>query len=462
MITLVAKDLRLSLDALRPIALLIGVFLLFGATTLAMPERLLPLGLPFRDGTELLIVLWTMLAYGSIALPVWIVHAIAQGDRAHGAASLAAAIPVSAWARGLARFAAMLGAASVPAVLLAVLAWSAAGADSRILGARLLRWWPLALDEPMATALLSLAAAVVAIVFAPSSRRLWRAIVGVHLFFLILMPALGLSMASGGEWTLARFGEGPHSWGPFTVDGWMRSSAYLAVFGAIAVGILVGLNAVQRVRSARYVRRAVGLGSIAAIAIAFVAPRVAFAMSSEKESAPTYRRWLATFASEEELLRTVERWGGGSASAPISMGGDMELLGEASRRVRMLSIDEQATHPLALALRAALRFDDDARAYEVYLFTPFDRMDIALDWATRFPQSLVAPRAVVGELYRRKVTLLNAYPPPDRNEWSDWAVSAMKALRAGIDEGLITAAERPAAEAAVRALADALRSEVRP
>lgn len=140
----------------------------------------------------------------------------------------------------------------------------------------------------------------------------------------------------------------------------------------------------------------------------------------------------------------------------------MELLEEASRRVRLRSPNEQASDPLTRAFRAALHFDDDARAYEVYVFTPFDRMDVALEWTTRFPRSLLAPSALVGELYRRKPALMSLATTPERNKWSAWAQVAVQLIPAAIDDGVLGPSERPAAEAAARALADALRAEVRP
>lgn len=459
MITLVAKDLRLSLDALRPTGLLLAAFLLLGAITLALPERLMPLGLPFRDVHELFIVLWTLVAYGSIAIPVWIVHAIANGDRMHGAASLAASMPVSDRSRGLARGAAMVGAGSLPAVFLALLAPST---ESRIISAKLLRWWPMLHDESLSVAALSFGAVLIAIVMASSRRRLWTSMIVAHLLLLAMVPLTGLAIALGRAWTLARFGDGPHAWGQFNLDLWMAAAVRATAVGAAVVGLLLGAHAIRRIRSRRYAWWSMAVGSLAVLSIGVVAPRVAFALSSEKESAPTYRRWLATFASEDELLRTVERWGGGPASSPVSMGVDMELLEEASRRVRLRSPNEQASDPLTRAFRAALHFDDDARAYEVYVFTPFDRMDVALEWTTRFPRSLLAPSALVGELYRRKPALVSLATTPERNKWSAWAQVAVQLIPAAIDDGVLGPSERQAAEAAARALADALRAEVRP
>ncbi len=143
-----AKDLRLSLDALLPILLIIGGFLLVGSLIHALPSRLLPDAFRLFGLPDFLASVSTVLGFLSPLLAGWCTAAVTLGDRRHRGLRLAASLPVPPRTARTARFLALLPGLLLPAVLCVLLFALARLLDPSIVfkGTIELPWWmPLTL-----------------------------------------------------------------------------------------------------------------------------------------------------------------------------------------------------------------------------------------------------------------------------------------------------------------------------
>jgi hypothetical protein len=144
-----AKDLRLSLDALLPILLIIGGFLLVGSLIHALPDRLLPDAFRLFGLSDFLASVSMVLGLLSPFLAGWCTAAVMLGDGRHRGLRLAASLPVPRRTARLARFLALLPGLLLPAVLCVLLFALARLLDPSIVfkGTTELPWWmPLTLS----------------------------------------------------------------------------------------------------------------------------------------------------------------------------------------------------------------------------------------------------------------------------------------------------------------------------
>src|SRR5262245_15359823 len=122
MTTLVLKDLRLALDALRPWALVV-VGLAVGMLILrALPQSLDPWGLHHVSVPELFGYVAFFAGVTGVGISTWSSSAVVQGDRRHGANALAATLPSTSRARVQSKLFAVLVAALTPAFVVLGLA----------------------------------------------------------------------------------------------------------------------------------------------------------------------------------------------------------------------------------------------------------------------------------------------------------------------------------------------------
>ncbi|MDZ4754380.1 MAG: hypothetical protein SGJ11_07770 [Phycisphaerae bacterium] len=164
MIPLVSKDLRLSLDAIRPIVLLITGFLLVGFLVTGLAPELRPDSIRAMDLGDLLLMMAGMIAVASPFIAGWCAAAVFVGDRGHRAWLFASVMPVHGTKRVVARLVTLLPALRVSPGLayagdsiptpMTVLAFSALGvvsvAAAAMHGARCSQrsWWVTPLLPP--------------------------------------------------------------------------------------------------------------------------------------------------------------------------------------------------------------------------------------------------------------------------------------------------------------------------
>jgi len=111
MTALIAKDLRLSLDALRPWTLVL--FAVLSVWLVALWLGPLATGV-YADANRILGELGAILTISSGFVAAWITACVVHGDQSHRADGLAAAMPVGRGLRLLAKVLSIIAACSVP------------------------------------------------------------------------------------------------------------------------------------------------------------------------------------------------------------------------------------------------------------------------------------------------------------------------------------------------------------
>ena len=113
---LLAKDLRLSLDTLRPWALTVVGVIVAAFLLRQLPESMLPALLAQLSLPDLLSVFAVAIGGSAVVVSAWSTAAIVQGDQAHGGELLVASLPVAPVERAASKLLVMGIAVLVPAV----------------------------------------------------------------------------------------------------------------------------------------------------------------------------------------------------------------------------------------------------------------------------------------------------------------------------------------------------------
>lgn len=497
MIPLFLKDARLSWDALRPTLLAIVLFLALAMATVAVPARALPFSLPFASLDEALAVLHTLLLLGAIALPAWIAHAVVWGDRTHGASLFAQSLPASPRRRAISKVVAALVAASLPAILTLAIA---PVREQAILSARLLLVTGL---RPTGSAWLLLAAVASGVIAAPLVRTPWLAALVAH-----LVAAIGIALAAAAcaVGAAVRMALAPL---PFDVALFSRASQDAMRDGVVLAAAIVGLGAavgaawsmIARKDERTPLRRLGVASAFGAVAVGLwaLAPFVAYAVTPFDESHPPLRAWRLAQVDEATLLDAVaalrsRRRSDAPTNPPPAISGDRRstettvaepvaesaaglastghdrrslgglggvdgLVGEASRRVRALPPAERSTNRLAQAMAEVLTVDSGLPLDWLYVFTPFERLPVAIRWVASAPTSEAAeqsPRFELESTPRRPVPTRTTVSHDPRRGWRPHALIVRDELAAAIDEGWLPAADQAAARQAMAAIDRAL------
>jgi hypothetical protein len=458
MIALITKDARLSWDALRPIGIAIVLYALVAFLVTRVPESVWPLGAPFRNIDEAMVIVFVVLVAGCVALPTWAVHCVAWGDRRHGAASLDAAVPVSPTRRAASKCAVGIVAAALPACLAMAIVPQR---EHAILAARLMPFVP-----SNATAHLQwlfAAGAVASIAVAPFVRSLWVAIGVSHLLALVAPVATAFFVALGANllFAVAPFTRSPGALLPATWSWLFEFSGVVAVTSALASALtfaFLGFRSGFRFgchRSpsspARRPGRTFLLVVLAHAVLCISAPLFAYSQRELNESSLDVRRWRSEQVSDAALLTATNDW---AAGKPVSF----DLLTEATRRVHEMPAEVRAADPLAQALAQGIASNGRGDWYTKYLLAWPERLDVALRWVAHSPGDSLGLLSLRGELGEQlDASLLSERDAP--GAWRTSAQSALGALERVDVAARLSPTQRAFALDAWRALRQALESD---
>jgi len=379
--TILLKDVRLSLDALLPWALVLGGVVIAMLGLAVLPSHLRPAFAWRFTVAEALGIAGALIGVSAIGVSAWAAVMVVQGDRRHGAWLLDWSLPVSRRARTASKvIAAMAACAASPLAFIAVLvgAWMASPSDGRFA--------PSIGLSAFVVAMASLAGTALALGVAPWVQGAFK----VVLLSLLLGVAGALAGGLGGwlgfGWAIGDYvREGVES---YHIDSaWRVASWAAAIAGASAVALVAGIwgvSALARpaapkvwaVGGALALALALALGSVGSMVgardeLARVAPTTAVRLGlralSDGELAELVRgldeaRRLHAGRSAEEELEP-----GWSPIGWLDHDGWQVLL-EAQRRLRLQSREERTGSALGRAMQAGTDFSTPALARSFHLF----------------------------------------------------------------------------------------------
>ncbi|MFO0827090.1 MAG: hypothetical protein U0572_02985 [Phycisphaerales bacterium] len=396
---LVAKDVRLSLDVLRPWALLVAGFGLCAYGITKLPRELVPLGLVDMRPDEIFGVLATVVGLTAVACSAWSTTAIVQGDRAHGAAHLDAALPVSARRRMWSKLGVVAVAAMMPALATVVLA-ALAVLNER--GPK--RPIDIEFILPAAMVVSALGAALALVV----THLVRGAFQTVAIAMLVGMAAA--ACGAGGAALGLRLAPGPTAAFVVSQSGFSARSIYAdamawaAIAGACAGALVCGFAgalALARQRSTRWLV----LSFVVAGVASFVSGAVAAGVFVRRDhpvladDADAYAQFVAARMSDAELCDALRTIHVDSAMRPVVRGQWVTpqnarawaLLQQAHSRLALVDAAAFDDNALAQALRSWERFGTATEAWLTiyYVVPPRDprRFTLALEVVARFPDS---------------------------------------------------------------------------
>jgi hypothetical protein len=406
MIAMLRKDFRLSLDAILPLAVVVIGFLAVAGLLLFAPHSLVPAEARIQSAGEAATIVYGCLCVGMLALPTWIMHAVIWGDRTHGASSFAHTLPRSRHSLLLSKAFAALLAGSLPGLVAIAIAptWEQVIMVRGLVGVSSLAWLSVAIRSPMGAdpALTSWAVVVaISVSFATAAavRTRWRAMVAVHLAFLLLCVLVNSGVRLGD----AIMGDGA-TWSRWTLDEASRQTTMWVLFvGCVLPGVVAALvlgvrSLARNLRHRTAKRPAIAMMGVAiawTCLCAVLTPSVARAAVSALRSTNA-----ASFqdVSDEQLVKVVQRWTGDGRVATRSSG----LLAEAVRRATNLE-GEHTSQALVDSVRDALRITDPVRARDQYMLTPAPRLHAALAWVSIAPRDPLALQALEIDLVTGRV-----------------------------------------------------------
>ena len=371
MTTLLLKDLRLSLDVLRPWAIMVfGLAIGLGILT-ALPSTVSPVDLRDMRAADILVTLAVTIAASAVAVGAWLATSIVQGDQKHGAGSMAVVLPSSAARRVGAKLVALaLAITPIPLAAFVALSIAALLNTERTLG-----YWRGFGVHGAAVSLGGLAAAVVAAglgsFVAQTVRGAFAAVALSLLGFLLAVAVGGL-----GAWAclfafhhdLVEVGSlHPASVAFQGVRTLTLTSGAIAGAGVAGAGALLAATiALARPRSSRWM---VGTGA-AITGIAFLAggavgqPVLAYSTTVAMWS--DYQVEMARRLTPQELakrqLEVAPPIPPGSPDAPARERIRLGVMGAAYRYRRELPESRLATDPVEAACRSLEDFSSPAEA----------------------------------------------------------------------------------------------------
>lgn len=424
MMSVLSKDLRLSLDALLPWTLTVCGVLLGMIVLSLLPVDMRPefaWRFTLVDAFQIFAVI---VGVSTLGLSAWAAGAIAQGDQRHGAWLLDWSMPLSPMRRRVSKCIAVLVAAMVPALvvvasLAAATAWSQSpdrgrGADQVSFGLG-------------ATVSVSLIGAALALGVAPFVRGSFKVV-----FVVFLLGLGGVLLGILGGWsvfdtaTAAYQAANPGSSALITSrDEMLVLSAFAGAGALAAIAAILGIQSLGRPLGSRALAIGLPIGMALALAAGALVPFV--------QSEPELRRFdpmgmynieLRTKVSDDELAAQVRKF---DAKRRMTLAGqepdgedssdfdgvdpDLRIgwrqalaLREAVRRATALASDEREHDPLSQALRSALDVSTHSLARQnMYFGVRGDPHWLAalLESALRYPRDLELKEQLVLELEPR-------------------------------------------------------------
>jgi hypothetical protein len=377
MTILLAKDLRLSLDALRPWALIVLGFGLIAGLASLLPRSLVPFNSGISTASELVATIGGLAGITCIAAAAWIAASVAHGEERHGAASLHSALPVGRGGRGLSKAAAIL-AGTLAVAFVSILLQQSAG-----MGVLVHRFVP---GLPASWVLVgALAGAGFGMGIASATRGVFPTVM------IALLLAVGAALAGGGGAAVvfpvaaAKYLAVADAVGQFVEVGDARARTILAG-AALGLGVASLLSACIGIRAFMrplpVVRAAIALAMtllLASVAGAFAVP-LALAGDSINEW-QHYRDRDVVLASDSEVIQAIGRVGQQLRNDPgsfVAEVGDARFIDIAHRRLARVPEQERAGHLLAIALNEAAYYDEvRAAIWSLRLIprNPLDRDD---------------------------------------------------------------------------------------
>ena len=346
---LLTKDLRLSLDVLRPwaivvVGLALGVFILSRA-----PESLLPDALRAISIGELFVFVAGVVGFTAVIVSAWSAASIAQGDRTHGAAMLAAALPIAPSHRALSKATALLPATLAPPLVVCAL---------YTLG-RQLGYAPNDFSVGVVTGLVAAASAVgagLALGVAPLIRSRFQTVA-----VALLVGLAGGMLGVLGAWIGLRFFSGELA-RVIAAKGWIDPLPQIQVrldwisgvtgVGAAAIGCaLVGVVSLARLRTRRSLLYGVSSALALSLVAGVVATKPALATDQTLKDGDTYLRLVAILVSSDEIVEAIPRYFIQIRDARVGDGyqRNQMLVWEGMYRMRALPPAQRIAHPITLA-----------------------------------------------------------------------------------------------------------------
>ncbi|MFO0827089.1 MAG: hypothetical protein U0572_02980 [Phycisphaerales bacterium] len=456
---LLAKDFRLSLDVLRPWALVLVVFSIGVLIVSRMPRSMLPEGLTLMSVPELLTVVGPMVALSSLVVSAWSTATIVQGDERHGAGLLAHAMPIAAPRRAASTLLVVVVAGLVPPIVgasmhamglvfldstvvmskVAPTVWSGFGLAALGIACAL----PTALlvrGHFRASALSFLLAAVLAI----------TGIVGAWSGYQIVVAPLrakARAMAHGAnepafQWELSH-----------VLDRVMTLGGGVGCAAGAVVCAIAGVVLMARVRRARSRIAWVGVALLAALVTGGIAAKPLFSSDATLVRFGPYQQLMATFASDEEIVEAIARAGGavrGGTPDDASWGRDWALLREGIVRVTTVARGTPREQILRKAMRDAEDFSTQENATRsLSWLVPRDdprRLELSLEAFIRFRANDGSWSYYAQNLFDQLPTDWSKSPPPQPEQFPGDQAAWLRAYERWQDDRL--------REALAKAIAD--------
>ncbi|MBL9148093.1 MAG: hypothetical protein JNM94_05300 [Phycisphaerae bacterium] len=431
--TLLAKDLRLAGDALRPALLILVGFVVGLALLSAVPESILPLAGSLSITDSLYgIPRFLLVASGPFALVATAMTL--RGDRRHGATLLAGSLPVSAARQGASALVVLLVVtAALPLALFVLVGLRWTFLDGATEGHDLL-------STPVMALLVSASGTAFALVASRPARSPWTTI-AVSLLFVV--AAAGLGVAIGAIVIVRDLGFDSLAGRDSRADSvWLlviRSSALYATFGAALGGGLIGVLSLVGRESARFkwLLRAATIGLVVLTATFGIDRTLASGAPRDElghyQFARAIRLAPAQLAQEVRALPSFgieTNW-----RLELKSPADKAVLDAARTYIRTRSPTELERDPVAAALRERESFGSaSATSMSIRFLVPLSdprRVTLALEYVCRFP-GMHDPRVVAQQVLNDAYGRWPLSIPPDVTSDS---------LQTSIDATLRTALE---------------------
>lgn len=451
MTILLAKDLRLSLDAIRPwVVILLGLVAAAAGVSL-LPAQTRPYGLHTMSVAEAIAAIGGFAGMAGVVTAAWIAATVAHGDGRHGAGSLSIVLPVAGRSRVLSKLLAIAVATAIVssvAILLRQLAPAMVLARAPVPG--LAAWL---------VAVLAVVGAALALGVAPLTRAVFPTVMIALLLALAGAIAGGLVASITLPSLAAEFERVADAVGDVTQVTAMsgRVHALAAAAGVVAVALValvIGIRDLRRPLAQRSVLAslavAIGLGGVAGAVTVPIALRV-----------DPIQRWQLfedrkiLLASDDELITMIGAFRASVVHAvQIDRERDMyrSALGQfgplglvvnvnqaraievAKDRVRRLPMSERARSPLATALRNAEDYSSWLSAVVSLRLIPDDeprKLDQSIDVVLAYPELPQLRRLLDHPIAKAGGWTNQRGPLPELGEQDDEVIAELDAALLG-------------------------------
>ncbi|MCA9286408.1 MAG: hypothetical protein KDA22_14375 [Phycisphaerales bacterium] len=419
MSALLAKEFRLSLDVLRPWALVVVGAIIFALVARRLPESILPVAMAQLTIGDLMSAFAVAVGGSAVIVSAWSAAAILQGDQSHGAALLAASLPVAPRELAASKVLVLAFAVLVPAVA-ATVAFALARAANPVAesssplsiglfavlisaaGAGLAMPWALLVRGSSKVVFLAMSAAIA---FGAAGA------LGASIIHLRLVRAAVKVFAEPGQDAMGT--------APLALAGERaRLVAIAAGIGVAAlIGLVIGVAAIGRSNVRRWIPWALVAALAAAFGVGIAAARIAIDRDEAFWRSGTGTLMRASRLDDTALAQEIRSWDAARRRNMWAVPGDLATFAEeGARRMSVLSPSMRASSPVLQALVAAQAgASRDLAECGVLLLPSGDksRRDAALDGVIRFPES-----TWMQWILSRELALLPGAPPSDRDDSS--------------------------------------------